>query len=129
MLAYRYRGRLYCEPCANDIMLDIDNSTPATTYDRAEYRRRRDSDNAEDWPQGPLDHAEGNCGKCACDLEAEADRPCPCGSGKPSRWYRDARDIELFRGCTDCAPAKLRRYRPEVLTDPHYEASEPIEPE
>jgi hypothetical protein len=54
-------------------------------------------------------------------------RPCPCGSGQPSHWHRDARGIELFRGCTRCSPAKLRRYRPEVLADPNYWACEPIE--
>lgn len=57
------------------------------------------------------------------------DRPCPCGSGKPSRWYKDARGIELFRGCNACAPEKLKGYRPEVLTNPDYVANEPIEPE
>jgi hypothetical protein len=56
-------------------------------------------------------------------------RPCPCGSGLESEWHHDARGIELFRGCAKCSPAKLRRYRPEVLTDPNYEADEPIEPE
>jgi hypothetical protein len=56
-------------------------------------------------------------------------RPCPCGSKKPSRWYYDARGIELFRGCDTCAPRKLKDYRPEVLTDPNYETSEPIDEE
>jgi hypothetical protein len=54
-------------------------------------------------------------------------RPCPCGSGSPSRWHYDARGIELFRGCWRCAPDKLKRYRPEVLTDPDYITNEPIE--
>lgn len=56
-------------------------------------------------------------------------RPCSCGSGRPSKWYKDARGIELFRGCTKCAPEKLKGYRPEVLTNPNYEATEAIEPE
>lgn len=54
-------------------------------------------------------------------------RLCSCGSGKPSHWYKDARGIELFRGCPTCAPAKLATYRPEVLTNPNYHADEPIE--
>lgn len=56
-------------------------------------------------------------------------KPCPCGSGRDSAWYYDARDIPLFRGCSKCAPTKLRRYRPEVLSDANYEADEPIEEE
>lgn len=57
----------------------------------------------------------------------DEDRVCLCGSSLNSRFYLDARNIPLFRGCTRCAPDKLKRYRPEVLTDPNYEASEPIE--
>lgn len=57
----------------------------------------------------------------------EIEHPCPCGSRKPSRWYYDARGIELFRGCDRCAPGKLRGYRREVLTNPNYEHSEPID--
>lgn len=56
-------------------------------------------------------------------------RPCPCGSGKPSWWEHDARGIPLARVCTDCRKAKLKGYRPEVLTDPSYEADETIDPE
>ena len=54
---------------------------------------------------------------------------CTCGSGHEPRWYFDARGIELFKGCDKCAPAKLKGYRPEVLTDANYEATEAIEPE
>lgn len=57
------------------------------------------------------------------------DHLCRCGSGEPSRWFYDARGIELFSGCGRCAPEQLRRYRPEVLDNPNYDASEPIEPE
>lgn len=56
-------------------------------------------------------------------------RPCPCGSGKDSTWQVDGRGIELCRMCEDCHEEKMRRYRPEVLTDSDYEADEPIEPE
>ena len=56
-------------------------------------------------------------------------RPCPCGSGKPSSWLRDARGIELCRACPECREEKLRGYRQDVLTNPAYEADEPIEPE
>lgn len=54
-------------------------------------------------------------------------RPCPYGSGKMSRWQFDARGIELCRTCEDCHEEKMAGYRPEVLTDSNYEASEPIE--
>jgi hypothetical protein len=46
-----------------------------------------------------------------------------------SWWEHDARGIELCRVCEQCKEAKLARYRPEVLTDPGYEANEPIDPE
>jgi hypothetical protein len=54
---------------------------------------------------------------------------CRCGSGYEPRWFYDARGIELFKGCDKCSPAKLKQYRPEVLTNPNYYADEPIEPE
>lgn len=56
-------------------------------------------------------------------------RPCPCGSGKESSWECDARGIPLCRTCEDCHDKKMARYRPDVLSDPGYEADEPIEPE
>jgi len=56
-------------------------------------------------------------------------RPCPCGSGKDSHWESDARGIPLCRVCEDCREEKLSHYRKEVLTNPNYEAIEPIEPE
>ena len=56
-------------------------------------------------------------------------RICDCGSGYESDWRYDARGIELCRACQVCWPEKSKRYRPEVLTDPNYEADEPIEPE
>ena len=54
---------------------------------------------------------------------------CHCGSGQPSWWESDARGIPLARVCDKCREEKLAKYRPEVLTDPNYEADEPIEPE
>lgn len=56
-------------------------------------------------------------------------KPCPCGSGKESWWEHDARGIPLARVCPDCKERKLKVYRPEVLTDPNYRASEQIEPD
>ena len=56
-------------------------------------------------------------------------RPCPCGSGKDSWWEDDARGIPLCRVCDKCRKEKLKRYRPDVLSDANYWADEPIEPE
>lgn len=53
--------------------------------------------------------------------------PCPCGSGKESRWNSDARGIPLCRTCSDCHERRMAGYRPEVLRDPNYECDEPIE--
>lgn len=47
-------------------------------------------------------------------------RPCPCGSGEPSWWAKDARGIELARVCEKCEKEKLSHYRPDVLSDPNY---------
>ena len=55
-------------------------------------------------------------------------RPCPCGSGEPSRWQYDARGIELCRTCKKCHAVRMKGYRPDVLTDPNYWADEEIEP-
>jgi hypothetical protein len=51
-------------------------------------------------------------------------RPCPCGSGLPSRWQHDARGIELCRTCVRCHTDRMKGYRPEVLADPNYEADD-----
>lgn len=51
-------------------------------------------------------------------------RPCPCGSGKDSYWNHDARGIHLCRTCDDCHDTKMATYRPEVLTNPRYEADD-----
>lgn len=54
-------------------------------------------------------------------------RLCTCGSGLPSVWRNDARGIPLFRTCAKCHAIKMARVRPEVLTNPGYEAVEAIE--
>lgn len=54
---------------------------------------------------------------------------CPCGSGQDSWWEHDARGIPLARVCEKCVEQKLKKYRPDVLTDSNYWADEPIEPE
>jgi len=57
------------------------------------------------------------------------DHPCSCGSGLSSWWAYDARGIELCRVCDKCEAERLAKYRREVLTNPGYEADEPIEAE
>jgi hypothetical protein len=52
---------------------------------------------------------------------------CSCGSDvEPEKIY-DARGIYLTRACPRCQPEKLSRFRPEVLTNPRYEADEDID--
>lgn len=56
----------------------------------------------------------------------------PCGrhtKGDGSWWAKDARGIELARVCEKCEKFKLKGFRPEVLTNPNYQADEPIEDE
>ena len=43
-------------------------------------------------------------------------------------WEYDARGIELCKVCSHCRTEKLAKYRPEVRSDPNYEADEDIEP-
>lgn len=54
---------------------------------------------------------------------------CRCGSGEEGILECDARGIPLGYFCDKCRKRQLAKYRPEVLTDPNYEANEPIEPE
>jgi hypothetical protein len=54
-------------------------------------------------------------------------RPCPCGSGLGSYWQNDARGIPLCRTCNKCHETRMASYRPEVLNNPNYEATEEIE--
>lgn len=56
-------------------------------------------------------------------------RLCRCGSGLMSYWRKDARGIPLCRTCDKCHNERMAGYRPEVLTNPRYQADEPIEPE
>ncbi|HEV3341106.1 MAG TPA: hypothetical protein VG125_12140 [Pirellulales bacterium] len=57
------------------------------------------------------------------------DRPCPCGSGLPSEEVLDARGIYVARVCDACRQEKLAGFRPEIFTDPSYDADEPIDAE
>jgi hypothetical protein len=79
-----------------------------------------------------------NCGGVDVDIDVESRperpktpptilRPCPCGSGLESWPEHDARGIYLCRVCDKCRVEKLSHFRPEVLSDPDYEADEPIE--
>ncbi len=43
--------------------------------------------------------------------------------------HLDARGIFITYACAACWPGIAKQYRPEVLSDPGYEVSEPIEPE
>jgi len=54
---------------------------------------------------------------------------CPCGSQHYSSWQYDARGIALCRTCDKCHNDKMKRYRPDVLTDSNYWADEIIESE
>ncbi len=49
--------------------------------------------------------------------------------GDGSWWENDARGIPLARVCEACRSEKLAGFRPDVLSNPNYEADEPIEPE
>jgi hypothetical protein len=52
---------------------------------------------------------------------------CSCGSELPKEAQYDARGIFLTYTCEKCEQEKLSQFRPDVLTDPNYWASEPIE--
>jgi hypothetical protein len=54
---------------------------------------------------------------------------CDCGSGETPQWAKDAKNIPLAKVCSKCKARKLAGFRPEVLTDPNYEAEEPIDPD
>jgi cbb3-type cytochrome oxidase cytochrome c subunit len=55
-------------------------------------------------------------------------RKCTCDSGEWGDEQYDARGIYLTITCPSCHDRKMRVYRPEVLTDPNYEATEDIDP-
>ncbi len=47
---------------------------------------------------------------------------------KRQTWIEyDARGIPLGRVCAECKDAHLKKYRPDVLTDPNYWSDEPID--
>ena len=53
-----------------------------------------------------------------------------CTHTKDNTWMEyDARGIPLATVCENCKEKVLRKYRPDVLTDPNYWSDEPIEPE
>ena len=52
---------------------------------------------------------------------------CSCGSNNYPFWIYDARGIALVKACNSCEEEKLKRYRPEVLSDWNYECCEEIE--
>jgi hypothetical protein len=60
-------------------------------------------------------------------LSLNVARPCFCGSGLNSYWQNDARGIPLCRTCDKCHETRMATYRPEVLTNPSYEATEEID--
>ena len=60
---------------------------------------------------------------------ARIPRICDCGSGKEKFPQADARAIFLCYTCDDCHKTKMKRYRPDVLTDSNYWHDEPIDEE
>ena len=54
---------------------------------------------------------------------------CNCGSGEYREEVCDARGIFVAYVCDQCRDERLAGFRSEIFVDPHYEASEPIEPE
>ena len=57
------------------------------------------------------------------------DHDCACGSGEKQHAEYDARGIYLCACCSKCEAEKLRRYRPEVLSNPSYAYEGDIDPE
>jgi hypothetical protein len=58
--------------------------------------------------------------------EKEAELLCECGSGLYWERKYDAQGIYLCRVCDQCRVAKLRGYRPEILS--HYTQADVDEP-
>lgn len=54
-------------------------------------------------------------------------KPCPCGSGLPSRELYDARGIYVARVCERCENKVRSEFRPEIFTDSQYACDEPID--
>jgi len=57
------------------------------------------------------------------------ERLCNCGSGKAREELCDARGIFCSYVCPNCEKETRSRYRLDVMTNPSYEADEPIEAE
>jgi hypothetical protein len=53
-------------------------------------------------------------------------KSCHCGSGLERHARFDARGIFLTYVCDKCEKEKLKRYRPEVLTDPNYDTFDDV---
>ena len=103
-----------------------------------QIRQMREAINTKEWDTALvhsqaitsiLELLEKNPGRAAQRNQDFNSRPCDCGSGKESYWETDGRGIPLCRCCSDCRKDKLKKYRPEVVSDSNYEADEPIEPE
>jgi hypothetical protein len=56
-------------------------------------------------------------------------KQCLCGSGLARYAEYDARGIFLTFVCDACVAEKLKEFRPDVLVNPDYWSSEPIEEE
>jgi len=52
---------------------------------------------------------------------------CICGSGKTQNQNYDARGIYLCATCDNCHAAKMKQYRPDVLSDSNYWHDESID--
>lgn len=56
-------------------------------------------------------------------------RECRCGSGEQRYALCDARGIFCAYVCGACEQQVRRKYRPEIFSNPRYEAAEKIEPD
>lgn len=54
-------------------------------------------------------------------------KPCPCGSGQARRELVDARGIFCTFVCDACEARKRQGFRPDIFSNPSYDADEPIE--
>lgn len=69
-----------------------------------------------------IDNEVFGCPACSRDT-------CNCGSLEFPEEVFDARGIFVAKVCSACRTERLRGYRPEIFTDPNYDAFEPIEEE
>lgn len=68
-------------------------------------------------------------GELDADHDGLYDDMCSCGSGLESIQMFDARGIFVAYVCSRCITKVKCKYRPEIFSNPNYEADEPIEPE